>query len=176
MSSKDKLLIALAQINLCVGNISSNTKHIIEYIEKARASSVDLIIFPELAVTSYPPEDLLLRSALHEQIDTALQQITAKSTDIGVIIGFPERTSEGLYNACSLIKDGHQQALYFKRHLPNYGVFDEKRYFSPGDTSCLFDLTGIPTALTICEDLWSSVPISMPLPITPINCLSVRRY
>ena len=151
MSNKDKLLIALAQINLCVGNIRSNTKSIIEYIEKAQASSVDLIIFPELAITSYPPEDLLLRSALYEQIECAIQQITAMSTDIGVIIGFPKRTSEGLYNACSLIKDGNQQALYYKRYLPNYGVFDEKRYFSPGDATCLFDLVGIPTALTICS-------------------------
>jgi NAD+ synthase (glutamine-hydrolysing) len=152
------MLIAIAQINLQVGNIKKNTSSIIAYIEKARAKSVDLIIFPELAVTSYPPEDLLLRRALYEQIDAAIEQITENSSGIGIILGYPARTTEGLYNACSLIKDGQREALYYKQNLPNYGVFDEKRYFLPGDETCLIDLKGTPTALSICEDLWSPTP------------------
>jgi NAD+ synthase (glutamine-hydrolysing) len=153
------MLISIAQINLRVGDIRYNTKKIIASIRDAKVrQNADLIVFPELAITGYPPEDLLLRSALYKQLTTAIQEITAESQDIGVIIGYPEKTSEGLYNACSFIKDGKQQALYYKRCLPNYGVFDEKRYFSPGKTNCLIDLNGIPTALSICEDLWSTSP------------------
>ncbi|MFT5350299.1 MAG: NAD+ synthase (glutamine-hydrolyzing) [Planctomycetota bacterium] len=158
MPFKAKLLIAIAQINLCVGDIKGNTKRILDNIEKARSHFVDLIIFPELSICGYPPEDLLLRRALFVQIERALRQISSASNDIGIVLGYPEKTSEGLYNACSLIKDGEKRALYYKQDLPNYGVFDEKRYFSPGNSSCMFDLHGIPTSLSICEDLWSPAP------------------
>ena len=150
--------IAIAQLNFCVGDIKGNTEQICQHIDQVRGMNLDLIIFPELALTGYPPEDLLLRGALYEQIEKAVYQITSVSNDICVLVGFPDKTSTGLYNACSLIRDGEQQALYYKRNLPNYGVFDEKRYFSPGDKICLFDLNGISTALSICEDLWSPVP------------------
>ncbi len=150
--------IAIAQINLHVGHVFANTRKIIEYIHRAKELKCELIVFPELAVTGYPPEDLLLRQALYEQIENAIRQIMAESGEIGIIVGFPDQTPEGLHNACSLIKDGKQQALYYKRNLPNYGVFDEKRYFCSGDATCLIDLDGIPTALSICEDLWSPIP------------------
>jgi NAD+ synthase (glutamine-hydrolysing) len=147
--------IAIAQTNLCVGNIKENTKKIIRIVEDARTQSADLVIFPELALCGYPPEDLLLRRALYTQIESSLQQLEHVSDEIGIIIGFPKWTEQGIYNACSFIQNGIQQSTYYKQNLPNYGVFDEKRYFSPGLDSCLIDLQGIPTALSICEDLWT---------------------
>lgn len=149
------MLIALAQSNLCVGDIKRNTEKIIKLVNEARKLSADIIIFPELAITSYPPEDLLLRRALYEQISNAIVQITAESSGIGIVIGFPEKASSGTYNTCSYIRDGKQQAIYYKQNLPNYGVFDEKRYFAAGSETCLINLNGIPAALSICEDIWS---------------------
>ena len=150
--------IAIAQLNFCVGDVTANTKKIIEHTELARKRNIDLIVFPELALTGYPPEDLLLRRALYKQIDSALADITSATNNIGLVLGYPILTAEGLYNACSLIKDRKSQALYYKQNLPNYGVFDEKRYFSPGTTNCTFDFQGIPISLSICEDLWSAEP------------------
>ncbi|MBT7950002.1 MAG: NAD+ synthase [Gammaproteobacteria bacterium] len=147
--------IALAQSNFCVGGIKNNTEQIIKLVNEARKLGAHIIIFPELAICSYPPEDLLLRKALYEQITNAILQISAESNDIDIVIGFPEKTASGTYNACSYIKEGKQQAIYYKQNLPNYGVFDEKRYFSAGSECCLIDLNGIPTALSICEDIWS---------------------
>jgi NAD+ synthase (glutamine-hydrolysing) len=150
------MLIAIAQINLRVGDIQGNTNKIVSYINDAKTKhEVDVIIFPELAITSYPPEDLLLRRALYEQIENAIEKITEESKNIGIVIGFPEKKTDTAYNACGYIRDGKQQALYYKQNLPNYGVFDEKRYFSAGSESCLLDLDGIPAALSICEDIWS---------------------
>jgi NAD+ synthase (glutamine-hydrolysing) len=149
------MLIAFAQSNYRVGDIRGNTEQIIKLVNDAGKLGADLVIFPELAITSYPPEDLLLRRALYEQITIAMQEIIAASNGIGIIIGFPEKTSKGIFNACCYIKDGQQQALYYKQNLPNYGVFDEKRYFSAGSENCLIDLDGIPAALSICEDIWS---------------------
>ncbi len=150
--------IAIAQSNLLVGNIRGNKNRIIGLIKNAKELNADLIIFPELTITSYPLEDVLLRRSLHEQIEDAIEQITYETEGIGVIIGFPDKSSDGLYNACALIENRKRQCLYHKQNLPNYGVFDEKRYFDAGDTACLIDLDGIPTGLSICEDLWSSVP------------------
>jgi NAD+ synthase (glutamine-hydrolysing) len=150
------MLIAIAQINLRVGDIQGNTNKIVSYINDAKMKhEVDVIIFPELAITSYPPEDLLLRRALYEQIENAIEKITEESKNIGIVIGFPEKKTDTAYNACGYIRDGKQQALYYKQNLPNYGVFDEKRYFSAGRETCLIDLNGIPAALSICEDIWS---------------------
>ena len=151
--------ICLAQVNLCVGDIVRNTRQIITNIEAAKVRyHPDLIIFPELTVVGYPPEDLLLRPQLYKQIDLALQKIIVAAENTGVIIGYPKQTEDGLFNACSLIRDRKIVATYAKQILPNYGVFDEKRYFMPGTDLCLIDLNGIPVALTICEDLWVPEP------------------
>jgi NAD+ synthase (glutamine-hydrolysing) len=150
--------IAIAQVNFRVGDVQGNTELIIQNLDEARRLKCALVIFPELAVTGYPPEDLLLRRALYDQIQKALSEIRSASHDIGVILGFPQSSSEGLYNTCSWIKDGKEEIVYHKQILPNYGVFDEKRYFLPGQSSCLFDLEGIPTSISICEDLWSPLP------------------
>jgi NAD+ synthase (glutamine-hydrolysing) len=152
------MYIALAQLNFCVGDIKANTRKIIEHTEKAKNLNIDLIVFPELALTGYPPEDLLLRPGLYQQIDTSLAEITSATNNIGLVLGYPVLAPEGLYNTCSLIKDGKSEALYYKQNLPNYGVFDEKRYFSPGTTNCTFEFQGIPISLSICEDLWSAEP------------------
>ena len=151
--------IALAQINLCVGDIKGNTKLIIENILRAKdVCFADIVIFPELAITAYPPEDLLLRPALHSQIKNSLKNIGKASNGISVVIGYPLFLECKLYNSCSLITDGEIKGTYHKHRLPNYGVFDEKRYFQPGNEMIIFDLHGIPTALSICEDIWGKEP------------------
>jgi len=158
MANKD-IQIALAQINLCVGDIEGNTKFIIENILRAKEQlHADIIIFPELAISSYPPEDLLLRPALHLQINESLKDICNAAHEIDVIIGYPLLAEGKLYNSCSLLREGTIKETYHKQLLPNYGVFDEKRYFEPGDETILFDLCGVPTALSICEDIWEDCP------------------
>jgi len=154
MANKD-IQIALAQINLCVGGIEKNTLKIIKNICLAKEQyQADIIIFPELAITSYPPEDLLLRPALHLQIKKSLKDICDVAHGIDVIISYPLLSEDKLYNSCSLIRDGEIKETYHKHLLPNYGVFDEKRYFEPGNEIVIFDLHGVPVALSICEDIW----------------------
>ena len=150
--------MVLGQLNLAVGNIPGNTKKIIAAIEKASNDKADIIIFPELSICSYPPEDLLLRPAFNKSIESALKKITMATKDIHVILGYPLKKEEKLYNACSLIHDKKIKHTYSKRYLPNYGVFDEKRYFTPGDKPCLFEIKDSIAALSICEDIWVSKP------------------
>jgi NAD+ synthase (glutamine-hydrolysing) len=155
------LHITLAQLNLTVGDIEGNTNKIIESISIANSKyKTDIIIFPELSISSYPPEDLLLRPAFNEYILTALDQIIAVSKNIHVIVGYPISQNDKLYNACSLIHDGKIFKTYHKQNLPNYGVFDEKRYFTAGNETCLFEINGITAALSICEDIWVPEPIN----------------
>jgi len=147
--------IAIAQLNLHVGNIDANKDKIIKCIIDARDNkNAQLIIFPELALTAYPPEDLLLRPALYHQLEQAILEIKSQSDNIDTIISYPDKQQTGLYNACSYLSRGKIQAIYHKKNLPNYGVFDEKRYFQEGKSNCMVDLNGIPAALSICEDLW----------------------
>ena len=122
--------IALAQINLCVGDIKGNTDLITKNILRAKDQyQADIVIFPELAITSYPPEDLLLRPALHLHIKKSLKDICNAAHGIDVIIGYPLLSEGKLYNSCSLLSEGNIKETYHKQLLPNYGVFDEKRYF-----------------------------------------------
>ena len=154
-----EIQFAIAQINLCVGDITGNTKLIIENINRARNElHADIVIFPELAITAYPPEDLLLRPALHLQIKNSLKDICNAVHGIDVVIGYPLLLGNKLYNSCSLVRDREIKETYHKHLLPNYGVFDEKRYFEPGGEITLFDLHGVPTALSICEDIWEESP------------------
>ncbi|MGQ0656492.1 MAG: NAD+ synthase [Chromatiales bacterium] len=146
--------IALAQLNLIVGDVRGNTARAVEVARKARSQGAHIAIFPELTLTGYPPEDLLLRKGLYTQLDDALERLIREVRDIDVLVGYPRRTAGGLYNACSVIRHGRLIATYHKQHLPNYSVFDEKRYFVSGDKACVFDLQGIPCCLSICEDIW----------------------
>ena len=146
--------IAIAQTNMRVGDISGNTGLIIKNTDQARRLGADIIIFPELSLIGYPPEDLLLRKALYNQSGIALKKICGESEGIDVLLGHARNHNRKFYNSCSLIRNGHIEMTYDKQKLPNYGVFDEKRYFSPGNEIHLFDLKGIPVAVSICEDIW----------------------
>lgn len=155
-----KLRIVLAQLNLFVGDIQGNLTKLIDAANKARDTlSADVIVFPELSITGYPPEDLLFRNDFIEQAENALSEFKSKVKNIYCVVGHPYATSDGLFNACSLIYDGKILGRYAKQHLPNYGVFDECRYFIYGDSPCVVPINGIPVGLMICEDLWYDAPI-----------------
>ncbi len=148
--------IALAQLNLHVGNIPANTDKIISAAITARDElKADVIVYPELTITGYPPEDLLLRPHLYQLIEESLTSIGKKVKDIDLILGYPRQVDKKLFNSCSLIRDGKIIATYDKQHLPNYSVFDEKRYFTPGKKALVADIKGMPVALSICEDIWT---------------------
>jgi len=147
--------LALAQLNFCVGDIDGNTAKIIDTIAVARdQSQADLIAFPELAITGYPPEDLLFRPALHRRVERSLEQIADAATGIAVALGHPEAEGDRIYNSCSVLRDGECVARYRKQELPNYAVFDEKRYFSAGSQTCIVDIAGTRLSFSICEDIW----------------------
>ena len=158
MSSK--LRIVLGQLNFLVGDISGNARKIIEAAKRARDELAgQLIVFSELALTAYPPEDLLLRADLYQRVQEALASITAEVTGIDLIIGYPVMEHEKRYNVASLIRNGEIAATYYKQMLPNYAVFDEQRYFSAGVEACVVDVAGIGVGITICEDLWQQGPV-----------------
>lgn len=148
-----KIRTALAQINPTVGDLSGNAKKIISYIRKARRLRADIVAFPELAVTGYPPEDLLLKPHFVEDNIGILEKIRVVSEDITVITGFVDR-NEGLYNAAAVISNTRLVDIYHKKILPNYGVFDEYRYFRPGKKYPVYIIGGIHTGINICEDIW----------------------
>lgn len=150
--------IAIAQLNFLVGDIAGNTQIILECIHKAKQASVDLVVFPELALSGYPPEDLVLREDFKKKIHHALKDIQEKSSDIAILLGYPDYSVEGIFNAASLIKDKKMVRTYHKHYLPNYGVFDERRYFKAGNSDGLFKIKGLNIGLLICEDLWYSQP------------------
>ncbi len=148
--------IAIAQVNLLVGDIDGNCARMIEWAAKARAEhSAGMVVFPELALVGYPPDDLLLRPALHERVRAALPRLCAASRDIDILFGYPEQDGPRLYNACAWLRAGAVYRSYRKQALPNYGVFDEKRHFTAGTDVAIGDVDGLPVALSICEDLWT---------------------
>ena len=153
------LSLLMAQINPTVGAIAANAEKMIHII-RSHQHNHDLIIFPELSLTGYPPEDLLFRKELFHQIKDALTKIQANTEDCHVIVGHPCIEKNHLYNAASVIAKGQQIALYHKQHLPNYGVFDEQRYFSKGKPNpCLITIKNHRIGLCICEDIWQTGPV-----------------
>ena len=153
------LKISLAQINLLVGDIAGNTQQIIDEALRARdEQQAHAILFPELALTGYPPEDLLLRQELVHRVEHSLRLLCDRVTGIDLILGYPIRRDGLLYNAAGVIRDGHLIAEYHKTLLPNYSVFDEKRYFEPGGDPCVLEINGVPVGITICEDIWYKMP------------------
>lgn len=155
-----KLRIVIAQINITVGDIKGNAKKITASAIKARDElQAGLIIFPELTLTGYPPEDLLLRNDFHAQIRETMNELKTSINGIDIVMGYPERVNDLVYNSACVIRAGEIIANYHKQRLPNYGVFDEKRYFKPGSEPCVFNLKGLPIGLTICEDIWFPEPI-----------------
>lgn len=153
------LRIVVAQLNFMVGDIEANADRIIEATITARDEhGADAIVFPELALTGYPPEDLLLRPGLYERVEQARQRLVDAVTGITVIVGYPHQTDEGVYNAAAVICDQKIQAIAQKQNLPNYSVFDEKRYFIPGDAACIVDIKDSKVGILICEDIWYPQP------------------
>jgi NAD+ synthase (glutamine-hydrolysing) len=149
--------VALCQINATVGDIAGNAARIARGIGEARELHAELVLFPELAITGYPPEDLLLREHFLTDARAALEQLAELSEGIVAIVGFPER-AEDVYNAAAVLADGHLHAVYRKNYLPNYGVFDEQRYFQAGREGAVIDLGGQRIGLTVCEDIWEPGP------------------
>lgn len=155
-----KLKIIIAQLNLTVGDITGNLqKHIDAAIRARDEFHADVIVFPELGLTGYPPEDLLLRKAFIDEAQLALDQFIEDIHGIHCVISHPYATPQGLFNACSLVHNGAILGRHAKLHLPNYGVFDENRYFIPGHSTCVVPIQGIPVGLVICEDLWFAGPV-----------------
>jgi NAD+ synthase (glutamine-hydrolysing) len=151
--------IALGQLNLVVGDVAGNVKAMIAAANLARDElGAHLVVFPELAVTGYPPEDLLFHRGFQHQVNRALEKIADAARGIGILFGYPEFDGDTIYNAARLVEDGQVLANYRKRCLPNYGVFDEQRYFSPGTETCVLDYKGLSMGLAICEDVWKPAP------------------
>lgn len=153
------LKIALAQINSHVGDLAGNAKRIVEAARAAQAQGALVVVTPELSLTGYPPEDLLLRPAFLAQVDAALDQLCEdlKSLpDVTVVVGHPKRRGEHTFNAATVIRYGKVIGYYGKLELPNYAVFDEQRYFVPDGAPCLFEVNGVRFGVNICEDIWAA--------------------
>ena len=149
--------LALCQMNPTVGDIAANAARIREGIDQAREAGADLMLFGELALTGYPPEDLLLREHFLADTRAALTELASDTHGVVAIVGFPEH-AEHVYNAAAVLADGAVQAIYRKVHLPNYGVFDERRYFQPGSSGATIEVGGHLVGLTVCEDIWLPGP------------------
>ena len=155
----EDVVVALAQLDLIVGDVFGNTERIIEYAERARDDlGADLIVFPELALSGYPPEDLLFHSGFRSRVVASLTKIREQARGIAVLIGFPEYTDDTIYNAAAVFRDGEELARYRKKLLPNYSVFDEERYFRSGKDATVFKLKNIRIGINICEDVWGREP------------------
>src|SRR5882757_7360677 len=150
-----RLRVAAAQLNVVVGDLEGNAARILEAYDEAEAAGCDLVVFPELTVTGYPPEDLLLRPAFVAQAAETLDKIAARTARAAAVIGFPE-AGRDLHNAAAVCANGRVHGVYRKRLLPNYGVFDEQRYFvAPDEPLPLFTIAGVKVGVSICEDAWS---------------------
>jgi NAD+ synthase (glutamine-hydrolysing) len=153
------LRIALAQLNFFVGDVTGNTQRVIDTSAQARERlNADLVLFPELTLCGYPPEDLLFHKGLRRQVNMALERVRAETRGIAVMVGYPEYTDDAIYNAAAVIRDGEVLTNYRKQELPNYAVFDEKRYFKHGRDTRIIELQGIRVATLICEDVWEPGP------------------
>ena len=149
--------LALAQINTVVGDLDGNRDRIVRGLEEAKEARADLVLFPELAITSYPPEDLLLRPGFIRAAEQTLEEIARTCRGIVALVGTPHFDRD-LYNACAVCAGGEVRAIYHKRFLPNYGVFDEDRYFAPGRELVLLEHGGVLIGPTVCEDVWQPGP------------------
>ena len=146
--------IALAQINPIVGDITTNTSMILDYVQRARNLNVDLVAFPELAITGYPPEDLLFKKSFIQANVAAMNSIVEASEDVAVVVGYVEQDGIDLFNSAALGYRGRYIDSYRKIFLPNYGVFDEERYFKKGDVCPVYEINGTQVGINICEDIW----------------------
>ncbi|MGD9388085.1 MAG: NAD+ synthase [Gammaproteobacteria bacterium] len=148
--------IAIAQINPVVGDVEANVTRMLEMCRRAHdALRADLVIFPELALCGYPPEDLLFHGGFRRDVEDALDRLKRSLNGMSVLVGYPEYEGDRIYNSAALLRPDEAPLVYRKQRLPNYGVFDEKRYFEAGAASCVVEMRGVKLGITICEDLWS---------------------
>lgn len=157
------LRIAMAQFDFPVGDVAGNAARIAEMIAFARDEySADIVLFPELALSGYPPEDLLYRPAFLRACEAAMLEVAKAATGVVAVVGWPQPVGSVVYNAASVLCDGRIEQTYRKRELPNYAVFDERRYFDvdPNAEDCVFEVKGVPVGLLVCEDLWFVEPIT----------------
>src|SRR5262245_15450883 len=171
MAASTKFRLALAQIDPTVGDVEGNVRLISESIERARAGGAQLVLLPELCLSGYPPEDLLLRRDFLAAVREGLDAVASNLQGIVALVGFPEAVerSQGelehfnplidpppppAHNSLAILADGEVEGIYRKCDLPNYGVFDERRYFEPGHEASLVEIDGVPIGLTVCEDIW----------------------
>lgn len=157
-----RIKIAMAQCNPMMGDIAANADTILNVAADAHQQGANVVIFPELMLCGYPPEDLLFRSAFQQQVDAAIEHIQTQSEktlgELCLVFGAPVKTADGLYNAALVVHAGQLLGRYFKHCLPNYGVFDEQRYFSVGSEALVVEVAGAKLGITVCEDVWSSAP------------------
>ena len=155
-----KLQVAIAQINPCVGDFEINKEKILDSIQQAKDVLADVVVFPEMVISGYPPEDLLFRPAFLVHIERVLETICKVSNDITIVVGTPKRSADHtkLFNMAMVYQNGQCIAEYAKQYLPNYRVFDEKRYFTEGYQTALVDIAGVKTGILICEDIWQPSP------------------
>lgn len=153
------LNVALAQIELAVGDIPGNVTRVLEAGRQALAQGAEVVVYPELTLSGYPPEDLLFRDSMQLRIESALQALCEAKLPVYLIVGFPKRIGDDLFNQAAVIFDGEILAEYSKQHLPNYQVFDEKRYFTKAKETCVFNIKGFSCGLSICEDIWFDGPV-----------------
>ena len=152
--------VVMGQLNTWVGDLQGNTDKVIKTaLAVEQQEEPIMLVFPELTLTGYPPEDLLMRESLHDQVEVALQRLASElPSELYVVVGYPRRVDEQLFNAAGVIHGGVLVGEYFKQRLPNYQVFDEKRYFAEGVEACVVDVAGIKVGITICEDIWHKEP------------------
>ena len=152
--------LALAQLDLLVGDAAGNASRVIEASARARDGGADLVLCPELALSGYPPEDLLFHRGFQRDINSALREVAAASSEIDVLLGFPEylEPDHALHNSAVWLQRGEAAFVHRKHCLPNYGVFDEKRYFQPGTSFDFFEFKGVRCGVLICEDIWQPEP------------------
>src|SRR5688572_28553827 len=148
--------IAIAQLNATVGDLSGNVARIADFAARARREGADLVVTPELALCGYPPEDLLLRADFLEACDQAMQDLAARVRDVTLVVGHPRAADGKRYNSTSIIQKGKIVGTYDKQRLPNYTVFDEERYFTPGSGACVYGVNGVNFGVNICEDAWGA--------------------
>jgi NAD+ synthase (glutamine-hydrolysing) len=163
--------VALAQINTVVGDLDGNRQKILDRLDEARAAGADLVLFPELAITGYPPEDLLLRPGFLRAAQATLDGVAREARGVTALVGFPHLERD-LFNACAVCADGEVKAIYHKRFLPNYGVFDEDRYFQAGRGLVLARFGETLVGLTICEDIWQPGPPATDLALAGAQVLA----
>jgi Predicted amidohydrolase len=157
--------IAIAQLNATVGDIAGNVDRIARFAQEARAAGAEMMVAPELALCGYPPEDLLLRDDFLQACEHGLRALAARVPEITLVVGHPRGANGRRYNSASVLRGGSVLATYDKHNLPNYTVFDEKRYFEPATEPCVFAVSGVRFGINICEDAWGPLGPAAAMPV-----------